>query len=140
MGFYQVIDHAKLNEMLRGPNGAVARDMLRRGLKVEGQAKKNLRSDPTRVKTGRLSSSITHEMRFGGARLVMRVGTNVSYARFVHDGTGLYGPRGQLIRPKSKKALRWVGGKGRRGYTFSKWSRGMRPNHYLKNALRAARG
>lgn len=137
-----VVDEALLREMLRGPNGAVARDMLRRGLKVENAAKRNLGSSPKRVDTGRLRASITHQMIIT-RMLVMRVGTNVTYAPFVHDGTGIYGPRGAMILPVNRTVLRWKTrgrGRGRGGYVYAKRSRGMAPNPFLKNALKAARG
>lgn len=140
---YHVINHAEMMKILSSPQGTVARDLLRRALKVESAAKRNLGSNPKRVDTGRLRASLTHEFATTGrTRMVARIGTNVKHARFVHDGTGLYGPRHALIVPKSKKALRWTakGGRGKKGYVFSKYSRGMKPNPFLKNALPSARG
>lgn len=64
------------------------------------------------------------------------VGTNVRYARFIHDGTGLYGPRKRLIRPVRAKALRWVGRDG--NVVFARSSRGIRPRPFLRDALEAA--
>lgn len=145
---YHVVNHELFNYMLRGPNGTVARDLLRRALKVEGQARRNLRKEPKRVDTGRLSTSLTHEIFMTGSFHLSRarVGTNVKYARWVHDGTGLYGPRKQLIVPKNKKALKWqTKGKGRgknkksSSTVFAKYSRGMKPNPFLKDALKAAK-
>lgn len=37
------------------------------------------------------------------------VGSNLYYARYVHDGTGLYGPLRRKIVPKTRKALHWPG-------------------------------
>ena len=54
--------------------------MQRIVLTVEGQAKRN-----APVRTGLLRRSITSRVEEAGARGV--VGTNVSYARYVHDGT-----------------------------------------------------
>jgi hypothetical protein len=68
--------------------------------------------------------------------LAVRVGTGVSYALYVHDGTGLFGPKHALIRPRSKKVLRW---KGKSGYIYAKYTRGMQPNPFLKNALKAGK-
>jgi len=142
VGAWHTVNQAEFQQMLRGSNGAVAKNMLTRLLRVEAAAKKNLDTDPRRIDTGHLRSSITHEFALGSS-WVGRVGTNVDYAPYVHDGTGIYGPRHQLIRPVTKKALRWrtkTGGKsGAGGYTFSKWSRGMRPNRFLKNAMNAAK-
>lgn len=144
-------------QILAASREAVGRDMLRRGLKVESLAKVLISSDPKRVNTGRLRSSIkTSPLRFRGANGA-QVGTNVNYALYVHEGTGLYGPNRRVIRAASGKvfafepkgarraALKASGRKrlsraARRGITvFSKTNRGMRPNPFLRNALRAAK-
>jgi len=134
---YNVIDQGALNRLLRSAEGAVAKDMLRRGIKVESRAKQLVSSNPSRVRTGRLRSSITHQLVMSGGVPVCRVGTNVVYARFVHDGTGLYGPRHRMIVPVNKKVLRW---RGKGGWVYSRRSRGMVKNEFLKNALSAAVG
>lgn len=100
------------------------------------------------VDNGTLKNSITMQITSEAGELVARVGTNIKYARFVHDGTGLYGPRKQVIRPRQAKALRWkvgavVGAPGRAskrtvGYAFAKFVRGSKPNPFLRNALKAA--
>lgn len=129
--------------LIRGPNGAVAKDMLKRGLLVESRAKLNLQLQPRRVNTGALRSSIrTIFLMIDGAPAV-RVGTSLRYARYVHDGTGLYGPRHRYIQPVNKKVLRWkthgpTGIPGKGGYVFRMKSSGMRPNPFLKKALSAA--
>lgn len=142
------LDREAIRALLTSGQGPVARDMLRRGLLVETRAKQNLQSDPKRVDTGRLRASINTQVYVADGRPVAAVGTNVEYARFVHDGTGRYGPRGQDIVPVNKSVLRWKtrgrGQAGRRragtgGYAFSMRSSGMRPNPFLKNALPAAR-
>jgi HK97 gp10 family phage protein len=134
---------SEVRQVLLSPQGGVVKAMMRKGARVESAAKRNLQSDPRRVNTGRLRSSIVTELQMtsGGFRVV--VGTNVAYAKFVHEGTGLYGPKHALIRPKVKKALRWRakgGHASKGGWTYSRYSRGMRPNHFLLNALPAARG
>jgi hypothetical protein len=143
---HHVINTDVFNKLLRSTNGAVAQDILRRCLKVESAARRNLGSNPKRVDTGRLRASITHQFiqRSGGLGAIAgRVGTNVKYARFVHDGTGIYGPRHALIRPVNGKALRWPAkakrgkGKSKGGFIYSKTSKGMAPNKFLKDALKA---
>jgi hypothetical protein len=56
------------------------------------------------------------------------VGTNLPYAKYVHEGTGLYGPNGARIVPKTKKALYWPGADhpvksvaGQQKQPFMKW-------------------
>lgn len=147
MGMAQItnqLDRAAIQALLKSPQGGVVKDLLRRGLKVQAAAKRNLRSSPTRVNTGRLSNSITFRLVTYNGDPAVRVGTTVFYAVYVHEGTGLYGPRHRLIRPVNKRALRWQkrGGRGKSkgGWTYSTYSSGMRPNAFLKNALPAAKG
>ncbi len=136
------LNTAALHALLYSSSGPVAKDMLRRGLRVEAAAKRNLAGSPRRVDTGRLRSSIHAQLIVYNGKPAVRVGTPVTYARYVHDGTGLYGPRGALIYPIHAKALRWVGRSGgkKKGTTFvyAKFSRGMRPNHFLSDALKSA--
>lgn len=120
----------------------IKRDLLRRGIRVQNKAKRLLsgaESHPKRVDTGNLRSSIaTQESRFLGSPAV-RIGTNVRYALYVHQGTGLYGPRRRLIRPRTSKVLVFKSRVSRRT-VFARYVRGMRPNNFLTDALSAARG
>jgi hypothetical protein len=55
-----IYDQAALHALLQGPNGPVARDLARRAVAVESQAKINATQRPgPRVDTGRLRSSIS---------------------------------------------------------------------------------
>lgn len=67
-----------LNELLRSPNGDVAKELTRRVIRVESAA---IRDCP--VDTGRLRSSLTHEIATDTDGLVGRVGTDVEYAPYV---------------------------------------------------------
>lgn len=124
---------------------AQLKDLYRRGLKVQTQARLLLSGGgaghPKRVDTGHLRSSIQVEVRqYGGGRPAVRIGTNVKYARWVHDGTGLYGPRRRLIRPKKAKVLRFSGRRyGKTGYIYARHVKGMHPNPFLEDALIAAK-
>ena len=78
----------ELAELLAGPQGPVARDLLRRGVRVESQAKINATgreygdgSRGPRVRTGWLRSSIAHELGRDSQGLYVDVGTNVPYAK-----------------------------------------------------------
>lgn len=140
VSYTQRLNLDALDRLLKSSEGGVAKDLLRRGLLVETQAKRNLggQDGPKRVDTGRLRASINTQMIRRNGQPVVVVGTNVFYARFVHDGTGIYGPRHRMIRPVRAKRLRFKPhGSGR--YVYARAVRGMAPNHFLANALRAAR-
>jgi phage gpG-like protein len=69
---------------------------------------RDLATDQGRIPfaTGQLRKSLTSQVLSDTEAVV---GTNLFYARFVHDGTGLYGPMRRKIGPKTKKALYWKG-------------------------------
>jgi HK97 gp10 family phage protein len=89
MTVHLVLNQHFIDELLNDPDGAVARDLTRRAINVESQAKLNASGRPgPNVDTGRLRSSITHQLdRRPEGGLVARVGTNVEYARYVEEGT-----------------------------------------------------
>lgn len=148
--FTTQLNTEQIRQLTSSPDGAVAKALLRRGLLVETAAKRNLggtAAAPKRVDTGRLRSSISTRVTIENGKPVVSVGTNVFYARFVHDGTGIYGPRARVIRPVRKRVMRFrpkqprPGRKlGHGGYVYTRRVIGMRPNHFLRDALVAARG
>lgn len=139
------LDNRAIAAQLTGPNGAVARDLLRRGQRVQNAAR---RLAP--VDEGRLRASITTEVRGSGPSLTVRVGSNLKYAVYVHEGTGIYAGRG-YIYPKRGRYLRWPvknnSGSGNRRYrggstsryAFAKRVRGVKGRPFLRDALDAAR-
>lgn len=111
------------------PGGPVYRDMLRRGIRVQNGARRRVNVD-----TGRLRSSLNVEgpiVRNGAAGV--RVGTNVEYAIYVHEGT-----RPHLIRPQARAALRFQAGGGV-VYARRVFHPGTRGNPFLRDALADAR-
>jgi hypothetical protein len=145
----RVVNHAEYYSLFNSPSGGIARDMNRRGIRVQSAAKNNLSgttgSGPKRIDTGHLRSSLTHELFFLGGNIGTRVGTNVHYSMYVHEGTGIYGPKHMPIRPKTKNILAWKSAvygakKGKyAGWAFATSVKGMVPNRYLTNALTRTR-
>ena len=135
------LNHVEIERVLTSPVGPVAKQMLLRGYRVQAQARKNLgggRSGPKRIDTGKLRASISVQLKKKNSRtLTVRVGTNVTYAIWVHDGTGLYGPLHRVITPKTKRYLRFKP-HGTNQYVYARSVEGMRPNPFLLNALAAA--
>jgi hypothetical protein len=138
---YHQINYGALYAKFRNPAGGLARDMLRRGLKVESAAKRNLagaNGKPARVDTGQTRASVSTRMVTYRGYPAARIGTSLRRARWIHDGTGIYGPQRTPIRPKRARYLRFQPkGSGRVVYTKS--VKGMRANPFLKDALDAAR-
>jgi phage gpG-like protein len=141
VSYSQRLDPVAIRRLVTSPQGGVVQDLLRRGLLVETQAKRNLGGigGPKRIDTGRLRASINTQLVTRNGDPAVLVGTNVRYAVWVHNGTGLYGPLHRKITPKRHKRLRFRP-KDSRKFVYAKSVVGMRPNPFLKNALRAARG
>jgi hypothetical protein len=99
------LDQAQINALLRSPQGPVALDLLKRGTRVQNRAKNNLRgagaSGLRAFDTGALTNSITKEFLMEGDTPTVRVGTNVYYALWIHEGTR----RGLRPRPYLREAL-----------------------------------
>jgi hypothetical protein len=134
-----VLNPAQIAYILKSPAGPTARDLIKRGIRVQSRARRNLGgntgSGPRRVNHGLLRASIDTQLRVDLDGLVMRVGTGVYYSRWVHDGTGIYGPRATPIKPRRAKYMRWYNKQGKA--VFARQTKGMKPNPFLKNALPA---
>jgi hypothetical protein len=137
----QVIHEIPLNVLLRSPGGGIAKDLLKRGYKVQNRAKILISGagpkHPKRVDTGFTRSSITVKLVMTPT-LAVTIGTGVHRARWIHDGTGIYGPRHQKITAKHGKVLRFKP-KGSSFFIYRHSVKGMKPNPFLKDALPAAK-
>ena len=91
------------------------------GIQAEKYAKLNLEKNPRRINTGLLRNSITHVVETD--EKAVYVGTNVEYAPYVHEGTGIYADGGRKT-PWSYK--------DDEGHWHT--THGMKPNRFLKNA------
>lgn len=127
------VNQAALQNMLRNPKGQVARGILKIGKKVERKAKRL-----TPVDHGVLRNSITTELIIRRGP-VARIGTKVKYALAVHNGTGIYGPKGVPITPKRGKVLVFTSRKTNQ-LVFARSVKGMKGTPYLRNALIAVVG
>lgn len=79
------------------------------------------------VKTGTLRRSITSQVQGAGGNVKGIVGTNVPYAKYVHEGTGPH-----VIVPVSAKALFWPGAR----HPVKRVNHpGTKANPFLKKAL-----
>lgn len=119
----------------------VAQNLLARGIKVQARAREYLSGasrHPRRVDTGNLRSSVRVRLYPARVRQSVRIGTNVKYGPFVHDGTGVYGPRRRPIVPRRAKVLVFTP-KGSGKKVFARSVLGIPQNQFLKDALSAAR-
>lgn len=85
-------DQAALFAVLNSPSGFVARDLARRAVLVESEAKRIASQPPPSrrgtgpsVRTGRLRSSITWALGEDSGGIYADIGTNVEYAPYLED-------------------------------------------------------
>lgn len=96
------VNEAAIKRFLESPDGPTFRWLIRFTNRVRNGAV--IRAN---VRTGRMVGSIEVTFRLDSMGPVGRVGTDVSYARFVHEGT-----KPHIIYPNGAKALRYVGSNG----------------------------
>jgi hypothetical protein len=135
-----VINPAGVKLLLASPNGAVYQDMQRRGNKVLRGARALCPTD-----TGRLKQSLTTEMSSIGTSVIVRVGTNLKYGLYIHEGTADKG--NGYIYPVKGNFLAWPvvnkSGAGARRYkagataqyAYAKRVKGIKPTPFLRDAL-----
>ena len=88
------------------------------------------------VDTGFLRNNRSIQIDAGPSSLVGALTYHAHYALFVMRGTGIYGPTGQPITPKTANYLVF---RGRDGATvYAKSVRGQRAQPFLAEAFRAA--
>lgn len=126
------INQAAVQRLASDPRTPTYRQMTRIGRAVQSTAQQLAPVD-----TGRLRQSGDTQMRPGRGSLVARVGFYVRHAWWVHEGTGIYGPRRTPITPRRARVLAW---RGRGGWRYARSVRGMRPRPFLRRAVRLVTG
>ena len=76
---------------------------------------------------GTLRASITHRVEQSDGMFTGYIGSNVEYAPYIHEGTGLYAKEG-----KGRKSVPWVYQDGKGEYHSTK---GQKPNPFLQKAV-----
>ncbi|MEV4122924.1 HK97 gp10 family phage protein [Micromonospora sp. NPDC049645] len=142
------INQAVVDELLRGRSGPVVRHVEDICNAVRNEAVRNVQRD-----TGALAASLESTVNVHGRLVVGRVGSSLHYARYIHDGTGIYGPKQRPIVPVTAKALRFKPGRmigplpaGKRGtspedrgdWIFARSVKGVPPHPFLVEAFERA--
>ena len=142
------VNQAAVDALLRGRSGPVVRHIQDIVDAVRSEAVRNVKRD-----TGALAASHEATVNVYGRLVVGRVGTPLHYARFLHEGTGIYGPRKTPIVPITAKALRFKPGRmigplpagkdgtspeNRGAWIFARSVRGVPPHPWLVEAFERA--
>lgn len=133
------VNDAEVDRLLRSPEGDVGQAVRRVVL-----ATRNLAVSMAPVDDGPLRASLRTKFEYGSREVKGWVYSDLEYSIYVHEGTGIYGPRGQPIRPKRGQYLVFEARnarttpRGRGNLVFARQVRGQRPNRFLLRALQAA--
>lgn len=103
----------------------VSRNMNKACLVVEADARKKCPKD-----NGLLAASITSESQVTASEIVGRIGSNIEYGPYVHNGTGIYAKDGN----GRKTPWLWKGIGKYAGFHLTK---GQRPQPFLEDARNA---
>lgn len=124
-----VINRAEMAKLLEE---ATKKQLTIQATRVQAAARQNCPVD-----NGTLRRSISFVITgTSPANMVARVGSNVEYAHYVEEGTGIYGPKRKRIVPRTKEFLRFMP-KGASSFVFARSVKGMRGRHYLARALQS---
>lgn len=133
------INEPELDRLLRSPEGDVGQAVRRVVL-----ATRNLAVSKAPVDDGPLRASLRTKFEYGNRYVKGWVYSDLEYALYVHEGTGIYGPKGSPIKPKRGRYLVFEARnarttpRGRGNLVFARQVRGQRPNRFLLEALREA--
>lgn len=143
-GSYVVFHPAALAELLRGPNGPNARNLIAKGELVRQEARRRVgvyvppdafSASNRNRKPGQLRDSIVKRLAEQGGELAVLVGSDDPIALLHHEGTTPH-----IIRASSKPMLVFYWPKVGRVVRFLQVSHpGTRPNRYLTDALAVLR-
>lgn len=129
----------EIDRILRSPDGDVVSYVRR-----VAEATRSLAVAGAPVDDGPLRASLRVRMESTGAHVKAWVYSELHYALYVHEGTGIYGPKGTPIRPKRGQFLVFEARnarttpRGRGNLVFARQVRGARPNRFLLRALQQA--
>lgn len=121
---------------IRGRFAKAERGLLRdrrEGMREEGRRFVLIAQEEAPKRTGRFAAGIRYRTFIDGETLGFTATTPQPLGRWILEGTGIYGPRGTVIRPVRAQFLRFVIG----GQVFyRRFVRGMRANKFIGRAYR----
>jgi hypothetical protein len=94
-------------------------------------------------RTGRTAERVTYLIMVVGDQVIGQFIPGSKVLEWLEEGTGIYGPQHEVIRPRNAQALRFrnrggraSGGAYRRGsWAFAAFVRGIKPRKYVEHAF-----
>jgi hypothetical protein len=130
------LHQAALFQFKYGPGGPIVRAASRWSQEVRAIATVIAPKD-----TGHLAGSSSVTVKTHPGFVVGEISFQARHALWVHEGTGIYGPRGRPIRPRVGKVMRFAApprlrGASKGGFVYARSVRGQRARPFLLTALR----
>lgn len=131
------LNHAAIYQFLYSPGGPIVR-----GVNRWSQEVRSLAVARSPKSSGHLAGSSSVEMNTHPGFVVGVIRFSARHALWVHEGTGIYGPRGRPIRRRGGGLMKFPTGAGGgsrargRAFTYTRTARGQRPQPFLVSALR----
>lgn len=114
------------------------RDMYKATMIVLRDAKKNAPVDTGRLRNG-LNNSVEKSSFIGlGVKGIVGVSANVEYGAYMEEGTGIFAGNPRVKMPPPKALEGWARRHGANAYVIARAiykQGGLKPRHFLKNAL-----
>lgn len=125
------VNDAKLKAQLTRDSRELLRD-------VGDRIVRRARQLAPKGETGALRASIRAEepRLVGPDRMKIRIVATAKYAIYQHEGTGIYGPRGQRITPRTRRALKFVWRKQGGQTVYFRSVKGTKATKFLVRAVR----
>lgn len=134
----RLLSPAQLMQVIAAPGGSLMQALMAIGFRVESRAKTLTNGQMVGVVTGRLSGSITTAAAIVDGVPAVLVGSPVSYAIFVHEGTKPHWPP----RDPIARWLAFKGGNQKDTFLVQRAiaRRGTLPRPFLTQAMRDVLG
>lgn len=98
-------NYGEIRLLMSSPSSGIVMNIRARALATQAAAKQRLRAAPRRIDTGNLINSIQIRETLRPNVIVERIGTDVEYATYVHDGTQ-YMAANPFLRDGLRTAMR----------------------------------
>jgi hypothetical protein len=101
----QSYNYGTAKVLFTSPTSGLVKNMRARAIATQTAAKRRLKADPRRIDTGLLLNSIQIREYFAAGGIGERIGTDVEYSIYVHEGTR-YMEANPFLRDGLRDAMR----------------------------------
>lgn len=123
------VDNSEFVKSIQAAGDTIIPEEIRKSMQKACMLIKREAVEKCPVDMGQLRASIHYETQIYKDKVVGRIGSNLEYAPYVHQGTGIYAVDGN----GRKKPWGYTAKAGK--YKGFHWTWGQKPQPFLKNAV-----